>query len=110
MRVSEGYEEEHDLVVAGGRDESDDGDEEDEDAHGDHPTDDVDAGDGAIAFPPRCHGDEEQAHQLGMEPRALWTYKHTYIHTYMCVCVCVKCSKIFTNLITEILHSYMVRK
>ena len=59
-----GYEEEHDLVVAGGRDESDDGDEEDEDAHGDHPTDDVDAGDGAIAFPPRCHTHQQQAHQL----------------------------------------------
>lgn len=48
-----------------GADQAHDGDEQQEDAHGDHPSDDVDAGHQAEALPPGRHADEQQAHQLG---------------------------------------------
>ncbi|TNN73354.1 hypothetical protein EYF80_016517 [Liparis tanakae] len=50
-----GYKEQHDLVVVDRSDESDDGDEQQEDAHCDDPPDDVDAGHQAEALPPCRH-------------------------------------------------------
>lgn len=45
-------------------DQAHDGDEQQEDAHGDHPADDVDAGHQPEALPPRRYADEQHADQL----------------------------------------------
>lgn len=83
MYLSKGYEEEQNLVVAGGADQSEDGDEENKDTYGNHPANDVDAGNNAIAFPPRCHSNEEKAHKLRMDQRAVThTQTHTQVWTY----------------------------
>lgn len=52
-----GYKEKHDLVVVDGSDQSHDGNEQQEDAHRDDPSNDVDARHQAIALPPRCYSD-----------------------------------------------------
>lgn len=59
-----GYEEQHHLMVVHGANEADDGNEQEEDAHGDHPPDDVDAGHQAEALPPCCYTNQQQPHQL----------------------------------------------
>lgn len=51
--------------------QADDGDEQQEDAHGDHSTDDVDAGHQAKALPPRRYANEQQADQLRSTDRKL---------------------------------------
>lgn len=51
--------------------QADDGDEQQEDAHRDHPSDDVDAGHQPEALPPRRHADEQQADQLRGQRRAV---------------------------------------
>lgn len=48
-----------------------DGDEQQEDAHGDHPADDVDAGHQPEALPPRRYADEQHADQLRSTGRRL---------------------------------------
>lgn len=55
-----GYKEEHDLVVVYRADESDDSDEQQEDAHRDDPSDDVDARHQAEPLPPCCYSDQQQ--------------------------------------------------
>lgn len=64
LSVIKGYEEQHDLMVVHGANEADDGDEQEEDAHGDHPPNDVDAGHQAEALPPCCYTNQQQPHQL----------------------------------------------
>lgn len=51
-------------MVVHGANKADDGDEQEEDAHGDHPPNDVDAGHQAEALPPCCYTDQQQPHQL----------------------------------------------
>lgn len=64
-RIAEkGYKEEHDLVVMHRADEAHDGDEQQEDAHRDHPSDDVDARHQAEPLPPCCDSDQQQADEL----------------------------------------------
>lgn len=48
-----------------------DSDEQQEDAHGDDPSDDVDAGHQPEAFPPCCYADKQQADQLRSTVRKL---------------------------------------
>ena len=59
-----GYKEQHDLVVGYRSDEPDDGDEQQEDAHRDDPSDDVDARHQAEPLPPCRYADQQQPHQL----------------------------------------------
>ncbi|KAF3860848.1 hypothetical protein F7725_001104 [Dissostichus mawsoni] len=54
----------HDLVVVYRSDESNDSDEQQEHAHCDDPSYDVDARHQAEPLPPCCHPDQQQAHQL----------------------------------------------
>uniref|UniRef100_A0ACB8ELV4 Uncharacterized protein n=1 Tax=Sphaerodactylus townsendi TaxID=933632 RepID=A0ACB8ELV4_9SAUR len=56
----EGYKEEHDLVVVDSTDEPHDGDEKQEEAHSKDPSNDVDAGDNAEAFPPGSHANQQE--------------------------------------------------
>lgn len=51
-------------MVVHGAHQAHDGDEQQEDAHGDHPANDVDAGHQAEALPPCCYTNQEQPHQL----------------------------------------------
>lgn len=70
--AGEGYKEEHDLVVVHCSDESYDGDEQQEDAHRDDPTNDVDARHQAEPLSPCCHSDQQQPDQLkGRQGRKL---------------------------------------
>lgn len=72
MLTVKGYKEQHDLVVVHRPDESDDGNEQQEDAHCDDPSDDVDARHQAESLPPCCYGNQQQADQLkGAEGRKL---------------------------------------
>lgn len=66
-----GYKEQHDLVMMQRPNQAHDGDEQQEDAHGDHPSDDVDAGHQAEALPPCRYADEQQADQLRSTGRKL---------------------------------------
>lgn len=52
-----GYKEKHDLVVVHRSDEAHNGDEQQEDAHSDDPSDDVDARHQAEPLPPCCYSD-----------------------------------------------------
>lgn len=63
-RESKGYKEEQDLVVLQGSAKPHKSNQEQEDAHPDDPCHHVDAGDQAEPFPPGCHSDEQQTHQL----------------------------------------------
>lgn len=65
-----GYKEEHDLVMVDCSDKPYYGDEQQEDAHCDDPSDDVDARYQAEPLPPCCYSNQQQAHQLeGAEGR-----------------------------------------
>lgn len=67
-----GYKEQHDLVVVYRSNEPDNGDEQQEDAHCDDPSDDVDARHQAEPFAPCCYSDQQQPDQLkGAEGRKL---------------------------------------
>lgn len=61
---SKGYEEKQDLVVLQGTAQAHEGDEEQEDAHADDACHHPDARDQAEPFPPGCHSDQQQTHQL----------------------------------------------
>lgn len=67
FRSTEGYEEEQDLVVLQGTANPHQGHQEEEAAHADDPGHHPDAGDQAEPFPPGCHADQEQTHQLERE-------------------------------------------
>lgn len=62
-----------------GSNEANDGDEQQEKAHGNHASDDVDAGDDPEALPPSCYTNQEQSHQLKgqSEMRQLLTHWNT---------------------------------
>lgn len=62
--AEKGYKEKHHLVVVNCSDESHDGDEQQEEAHCDDSSDDVDARHQAEPLPPCCHSDQQQADQL----------------------------------------------
>lgn len=66
-----GYKEQHDLVMMQRPDQAHDGDKQQEDAHGNHPSDDVDAGHQTKAFPPCCYTNQQQADQLRSTGRRL---------------------------------------
>lgn len=59
-----GYKEKHDLVVVHGSDQSYNSDEQQEDAHCNDPSDNVDAGHQAVALPPCRDCDQQQPNQL----------------------------------------------
>lgn len=63
----EGYEEEQDLVVLQGTAKPHQSHQEEEAAHADDHGHHPDAGDQAEPFPPGCHTDQEQTHQLERE-------------------------------------------
>ncbi|EMP28984.1 Poly(U)-specific endoribonuclease-C [Chelonia mydas] len=67
---TEGYKEEHDLVVVDSPDEAHDGNEQQEETHSDDSADDVDAGDNAKAFPPGSHAYQQQPNQLENKRRS----------------------------------------
>lgn len=62
-----GYEEEQDLVVLQCATQTHKGDQEQESTHADDTRHHADAGDQAEPFPPGCHSDQEQTHQLRRE-------------------------------------------
>ncbi|KAL8163941.1 UNVERIFIED_CONTAM: hypothetical protein K2H54_041524 [Gekko kuhli] len=68
----EGYKEEHDLVMIDSADEPHDGDEKQEEPHSQDPSDDVDAGDNAEAFPPGSHANQQQPDQLESKEVGGW--------------------------------------
>ncbi len=63
-KEAKGYEEEEDLVVLHGTAEPHEGHQEQEGAHADDPRHHPDAGDQVEPFPPRCHANQQQTHQL----------------------------------------------
>lgn len=60
-----GYKEKQDLVVLQGTAQPHEGHQEQKDAHADDPRHHIDAGDQAEPFPPGCHANQQQTHQLG---------------------------------------------
>lgn len=64
LDLCEGYKEEQDLVVLQGTTQTHKGNKEQEDSHADDACHHLDTGDQAKPFPPGCHTNQQQAHQL----------------------------------------------
>lgn len=75
------YKEKHDLVVVHGSDQSYNSDEQQEDAHRNDPSDNVDAGHQAVALPPCRDSDQQQPDQLkGAKGKRLTTVSWGRVH------------------------------
>lgn len=64
VKQTKGYEEEQDLVVLQGAAQPHKGDQEQEDPDADDPRHHSDAGNQVKPFPPTCHSNQQQTHQL----------------------------------------------
>lgn len=71
-RRTKGYKEKQDLVVLQGAAQPHQSNQEQEDANADDPSHHADAGDQAEPFPPGCHSNQQQTHQLSRKETKRW--------------------------------------